>query len=122
MKFVDLHVAVPRKWAVGEARRLCDKLEGEILAVLQNTQARPGRSGLAFFRLFPVDAVNQAAVDGLLDFLLGGPVGIENFGQDVIIHADCLRNGFRTEPTAQTVFLGNIRFSWHVCNPPVSCG
>jgi cation diffusion facilitator family transporter len=38
VKFIDLHVAVPRKWTVDEAHILSDKLEGDILAELPNTQ------------------------------------------------------------------------------------
>jgi cation diffusion facilitator family transporter len=38
IKFIDLHVAVPRKWTVDEAHILSDKLEGDILAALPNTQ------------------------------------------------------------------------------------
>jgi cation diffusion facilitator family transporter len=38
VKFIDLHVAVPRKWTVDEAHILSDELERDILAVLPNTQ------------------------------------------------------------------------------------
>ena len=38
MKFIDLHVAVPRNWTVEEAHKLSDKLEGDILAELPNAQ------------------------------------------------------------------------------------
>ena len=38
MRFVDLHVAVPRKWTVDEAHNLSDKLEGDILVELPNAQ------------------------------------------------------------------------------------
>lgn len=38
MRFVDLHLVVPRKWSIEEAHNLSDTIERDILEILTNTQ------------------------------------------------------------------------------------
>ncbi len=38
MRFIDLHLVVPRKWSIEEAHQLSDRIENEISEALPNTQ------------------------------------------------------------------------------------